>query len=199
VTPFGYPPGFDPTEFRLVASYNDNSDTWNTLEWRNIYDPDSPSYRITKTAPSAADLTVAKSYADIIHEYRMHPEYKFNGHDAQPCRHGTVGLLKRRRVNVAGSVRLIGKEANNIEDVQAGRYAQLDEIIAEYHDPTDAHFHQHVMPLLDHLSGRELAGLVGRGPTHDRPNPYGCPTIPLQTASDTNQAGPLIYVQRAIS
>jgi hypothetical protein len=57
-------------------------------------------------------------------------------------------------------VRLIGKEANNIEEVQAGRYAQLDETITEYNDPADDHFHQHIMPLLDHVSGRELAGLV---------------------------------------
>jgi hypothetical protein len=43
----------------------------------------------------------------------------------------------------------------------AGLYAQLDEIIIEYSDLADDHFHQGVMPLLDHLSGRELASLVG--------------------------------------
>jgi transcriptional regulator with XRE-family HTH domain len=58
-------------------------------------------------------------------------------------------------------VRLIGKEANNIDEVQAGRYAQLDEIITEYHNPNDDHFHREVMPLLDHFSSRELARLVG--------------------------------------
>jgi hypothetical protein len=58
-------------------------------------------------------------------------------------------------------VRLIGKEANNIDEVQAGRYAQLDEIITEYHNPADDHFHQHITPLLEHLSGRELARLTG--------------------------------------
>jgi hypothetical protein len=54
-----------------------------------------------------------------------------------------------------------GKEANNIDEVQAGRYAQLDEIITEYHDPADGHFQQNVMSRLDHLSGREFARLVG--------------------------------------
>jgi hypothetical protein len=58
-------------------------------------------------------------------------------------------------------VRLIGKEANNIDEVQAGRYAQPDEIITEYHDPTEDHFHERIMPALDYLSGRELAVLVG--------------------------------------
>jgi hypothetical protein len=91
----------------------------------------------------------------------MHPEYKFNGPDGQPCRRNTCGLLQRRPIHLVGPVRLIGKEANNIDEVQAGRYAQLDEIITEYHNPADDHFHKEVMPILDHLSGRELAALVG--------------------------------------
>jgi hypothetical protein len=91
----------------------------------------------------------------------MHPEYKFNRPDQQPCRRDTRGLLQRRPVHLEGSPRLIGKEANNIDEVQAGRYAQLDEIVTEYHNAADDHFHREVMPLLDHLSGRELARLVG--------------------------------------
>jgi hypothetical protein len=166
IDPFGFPPGVDSTKFRLIAAYDDNPDTWATLEWRNIYDPDGPSYRITTewTPAAAADLVVVKSYGDILRDYRIHPEYKFNGPDQQPCRRNTRGLLQRRRIDLAGPVRLIGKEANNIDDVQAGRYAQQDEIITEYSDPADDHFHQHVMPLLDHLSGRELASLVGADP-----------------------------------
>jgi hypothetical protein len=140
-----------------------NPDTWTDLEWRNIYDPDGPSYRITTdwTAVAEADVVVVKSYADVLHEYRVHPEYKFNGPDGQPCRRDTSGLLQRRRIDLVGTPRLIGKEANNIDEVQAGRYAQLDEIITEYHNPTDDHFHREVMPRLDHLSGRKLARLVG--------------------------------------
>jgi hypothetical protein len=60
-------------------------------------------------------------------------------------------------VDLAGPVRLIGKEANNIDEVQAGRYAQLDEIITEYGNPTDDPVQHQVMPALDHLSGRDLA------------------------------------------
>ncbi len=163
IDPFGYPPGIDPTKFRLIAAYNDNPESWTSLEWRNIYDPDGPSHRITtdKSAPASANLVVVKSYADVLRDYRIHPEYKFNGPDQQPCLRNTPGLLQRRRVHLAGPPRLIGKEANNIKEVQAGRYAQLDEIITEYDDAADDHFHREVMPLLDHLSGRELAGLVG--------------------------------------
>ena len=80
-------------------------------------------------------------------------------------------------------MRLIGKEANNIDEVQAGRYAQLDEIITEYHDPADDHFHREVMPLLDHLSGRELARLVGADRrTIDRIRAGQMPRRPLREA-----------------
>jgi hypothetical protein len=62
IDPFGYPPGVDPAKFRLIAAYNDNPDSWASLEWRNIYNPAGPSYRITtdKTAPPTPDLVVVK-------------------------------------------------------------------------------------------------------------------------------------------
>jgi hypothetical protein len=163
IHPDGYPPNADGSKFRLVAPYTDNPDTWASLEWRNIYDPDGPNYRITTqwTPEATPGLVVVRSYGDILREYRLHPEYKFNGPDEQPCLRNTRGLLQRRRIDLTGPVRLIGKEANNIDEAQAGRYAQLDEIITEYHDPSDDHFHQQVMPLLHYLSGREIAGQVG--------------------------------------
>ncbi len=45
--PFGYPPGADPARFRLIGPYTDNPEEWATLPWRNLYDPDGPTYRIT--------------------------------------------------------------------------------------------------------------------------------------------------------
>jgi hypothetical protein len=61
-------------------------------------------------------------------------------------------------------VRLIGQEANNIDEVQAGRYAQLDEIISAYPNPADDHLRKQVVPILDRLSGRENS-LLWSGPT----------------------------------
>jgi hypothetical protein len=140
-------------------------------DWRNVYDPDGSSYRITtdRAAPVEPNVAVAKSYGDILREYRVHPEYKFNGLDGQPCPRNTRGLLQRRPIHLAGPVRLIGKEANNIDNVQAGLYAQLHEIITEY--VKDDHFHQQVMPLLDDLSGHKLARRVGTHPPHHSQNP----------------------------
>jgi hypothetical protein len=73
--------------------------------------------------------------------------------------------------------------ANNIGEVQAGRYAQLDEVITEYHNPADDQFHQHVIPLLDNLSGRELASLIGVDRrTVDRIRKGQVPRHPLREA-----------------
>jgi hypothetical protein len=67
--------------------------------------------------------------------------------------------------------------------VQARRYATLDEIITEYHDPANDHFHQEVMPLLDDLSGRELARLVGADRrTVDRIRKGHVPRVKLRQA-----------------
>jgi hypothetical protein len=55
-------------------------------------------------------------------------------------------------------VQLIGKEANNIDEAQAGRYAQLNEIITEYLDSTDDHFHQHVIRSSIICQGENLHG-----------------------------------------
>jgi hypothetical protein len=60
---FGYPPGVNQNEFRLVAAYNDNPDTWTDLEWRNIYDPDGPSYRRPPTEQQPQKQTWSLSKA----------------------------------------------------------------------------------------------------------------------------------------
>ena len=91
------------------------------LEWRNVYDPDGPSYRITtdRDAPVQPDLVIVKSYGQVLRDYLLHPEHKFHGPDGQPCGRLTRGVLRRRPVHVR-DLRYIGKEANKLDDVQAG-------------------------------------------------------------------------------
>ncbi len=113
-----------------------------------------------RPGPRCAQLVSVKSYRDVLCEYRVHPEYKFHGPDGYPCRRNTRELLQSRQVELNGLVRLIGREDNNLDEVQARSYAQLNEIITKYHNPNNDHFHQHAMPLLDHLPGRELAHLI---------------------------------------
>jgi hypothetical protein len=161
VDPFGYPPGVDPTRFRLIAAYTDTPQRWTQLQWRNLYDPDGPAYRITtdRDAPVEPDLVIVKSYAQVLREYRLHPEHKFNGPDGKPCGRNTTGILHRRPVHVL-DLRHIGKEANRLDDVQAGLIGDLNDVLTEYHDPDGGLFHRLVLPVLDRYSGRQLGQLV---------------------------------------
>jgi len=160
---FGHPPGVDPARFLLIAPYDNNPERWTELDWRNRYDPDGPSYTITtdKNAPPDPHLAGVQSYADVLHHYRMHPEHKFNGSDGQPCGRATTGVLHRRPVTLTGSARLIGKEANNLDDVHNGLITNLSDVLTQYDNPNDDTFHRLVMPVLDRYSGRELAALTG--------------------------------------
>ena len=96
----------------------------------------------------------------MLRDYRLHPEHKFHGPDGQSCQRLTRGLLRRRPVHV-GDLRYIGKEANKLDDVQAGIIGQLGDVVTEYTDPNDDAFQRLVLPALDRYSGRELARLVG--------------------------------------
>ncbi len=123
IDPFGYPPGVDPTRFRLIAPYTNNPE-WALLEWRNLYDPDGRTYRITtdRNAPAEPDLVIAKSYQHVLREYRLHPEHKFHGPDCQQCQRLTRGVLQRRPIHLLGTPRLIGKEANELGSSTSGRW-----------------------------------------------------------------------------
>jgi hypothetical protein len=162
VDPFGFPPAADPARFRLIAPYTDKPDEWDGLEWRNLYDSDGPTYRITtdRHAPAEPDLAIVKSYGQVLREYRLHPEHKFSGPDGEACGRLTRGVLRRRPVRVL-DVRYIGKEANRLDDVQAGLVGQLGEVLNEYDDPNDSWVHRLVLPVLAGYSGRQLATLLG--------------------------------------
>jgi hypothetical protein len=80
-----------------------------------------------------------------------------------------LGLGARRLVRAAAArvcrpvhvldIRHIGKEANRLDDVQAGLIGDLDNVLTEYHEPCDEQFRRLVLPVLDR-SGRQLGRLV---------------------------------------
>lgn len=160
--PFGLPEHAAPERFRLIAPYSRHSQNWARLPWRNMYDPDGPTYRITTDRQDTRpDGVLVKSYGQVLREYRLRPEHKFNAPDGQPCRSLTRGLLQRRPVYLAGTAQLIGKEANKIDDVQAGLYGDLDEVVTAYRSSSADVLRTLVLPVLERYSGRELAVLLG--------------------------------------
>jgi len=132
VARFGHPAGMDPKKFHIIAPYTPDSRQWHKSKWFDIYS--NKSFTIsTKVGPSPSIVRV-KSIQDVYEEYKTHPESKSDKPDGSgPCGPLTRGVLRRRSVHAA-YVKLIGKEANNIEAVEHGEIHDLDEILEEYAD-----------------------------------------------------------------
>lgn len=72
------------------------------------------------------------------------------------CGRPTRGLLARRPIEVS-LVHYIGKEANRLEDVEAGLVGDIGEVLTEYVDPARDLVRTLVLPVLEGLSSREVA------------------------------------------
>lgn len=148
--------------FRLIAQYNADATTWEHLDWINLYDPTTGRYRITGDLPTGrtrkTNVVQVKTYRAVLLDHLRHPEAKYADPDGQPCSPSTRGWLARQRIRITG-VRLIGKESNRLEDVEAGLVTARDQVQLDY-GQTD-HAWLETLAAVDHLSGRELARLAG--------------------------------------
>jgi hypothetical protein len=60
-----------------------------------------------------------KTYGEVFEEYEWHPESKCADASGEPAGKQTIGLLQRRHVSV-GQIMYIGRESNQLEEVEAG-------------------------------------------------------------------------------
>lgn len=164
IAPYGYPSGVDPARFRLVAPYSADRGQWLRLPWRNFYDPDSQVYRLS-TAPHDAtmgprpcDLVDVLTYRFLANRYQAHPEAKYADADGEPCGSRTRGPLYRRSVRPS-RISVIGKETNELEQVNAGLHGSVDDIQAVY-VAEDIELKE-ALAAVAHLSGRQLSRLLG--------------------------------------
>jgi hypothetical protein len=149
------------------------------MRWLNRYDAHGRTYAVT-TGPASGHTVRLKSMGDVVAEYRGHPEAKSLGPDGRPCGRETTGLLRRRPVRAASFV-YIGKEANELDDVEEGLVHDLGEVMTEYGHLEDEWEHL-ILPALRQIPTRELAGRTGltvrtiqrtikAGPNATRPHP----------------------------
>ena len=83
---------------------------------------------------------------DIVTLYRRKREDKSLGPDGQPCHRETTGLLHRRPVRDL-TIRHIGKEANQLQDLAAGLHS-ADDVTATYDHQRRGVYPQLVLPAL---------------------------------------------------
>jgi len=151
------PPGCDSDRLRLVAPYERNAST--DTPWRNLYNPDIVVSVTTDALVEVSDEIRIKTYGQIISEYAFHPETKFLDATGAPCHRGSRGLLQRDHI-AAGPWAIIGKEANQLDEVQNGVVPPA-EVTTVYEDGRDNYFRNVALPILSSLSGRDLAKVVG--------------------------------------
>jgi len=149
VRPFGHPYGSSPDRFQLIAPYETDSRRWLRNEWIDRYSGNT--YRIRTTGDHGTRRTArVKTYGDVIEEYEFHPESKCADASGQPSGKQTVGLLQRRHVRI-DSISAIGKESNNLEEVEAGLVHDEQNVYTEYTDRRRDHWSREVVPALRQL------------------------------------------------
>jgi len=130
VSPFGHPTNTDPTHFHLILPYNNDPKKWLKHKWIDQYTGNeyfiSTNYNDRQTAR-------VKTYEEVIEEYHFHPEAKCADANGIPSNKQTIGLLQRRHVRI-DQIKYIGKESNNLEEVDAGTIHSEDSIYTEYVD-----------------------------------------------------------------
>lgn len=134
VRPLGHPVGVDPTRFHLIAPYEINPAMWTKMNWIDQYT--GKQFLISVSGNYSTRQTArVKTFADVIADYAFHAESKCANAQGAVSGRDTLGLLQRRHVKI-DRVRFIGKESNELEEVDAGMVHSLQDVYTEYVDPT---------------------------------------------------------------
>jgi len=91
-----------------------------------------------------------KTYGEIIEEYEFHPESKCAEGFGQACQKETRGLLQRRRIAI-DKIKFIGKESNNLEEVEAGLIHDEKNLYADYVDPKRDTWVTKILPMIQKI------------------------------------------------
>jgi hypothetical protein len=145
VSPFGHPLGANPDKFHLISPYDSDSRKWLEKEW--IDQHSGKKYRITTRGDyGTRHVARVKTYGEVVEEYESHPESKCADADGKPCDRKTMGLLQRRHLKVE-QIKCIGKESNNLEEIDAGTIRDQN-VYTEYLDPKRTEWISKIQPAL---------------------------------------------------
>jgi hypothetical protein len=150
VRKLGYPPNVNPEKFHLIGPYTSESREWLKIKWINQYS--RKTYRITTEGHHGSlDSARVKTYGELLREYEVHPEAKCADAKGKACEKQTVGLLQRRHIKI-DLVKFIGKESNNLEEVEAGLIHSAQNVYTEYPDQQRDEWQTKIVPALNKIS-----------------------------------------------
>lgn len=119
---------------------------WLNRTWTDQYSGND--YKITTTGSHGNRHNArVKTYSEVLHDYEIHPESKCADARGKICGEQAVGLLQRRHVRI-DQVKYIGKESNNLEEVEAGLHHSAENIYTEYPDPRRDEWQTKILPAL---------------------------------------------------
>jgi hypothetical protein len=146
--------------FQLMAPYLTTAAEALMATWVNKYDP-MAHYMIGTELELMNDRVKVVTYADVLMDYRVHPEAKFAAWDGSKSGPLTTGRLRRIHVTLAG-VDYLGKESNRLEESTQGQLA-LDEtqLRVTTSDQRWDQIRHTVFRVLGRYKDRENARLVG--------------------------------------
>lgn len=156
--PFGTPPGADTDRFQLIAPYETDPARWTKMPWTERYS--QRPYRITTANSPDRRTAVVKSYGDVLLEYENHPEAKLADSMGRASAKTTLGLLQRRRVHPA-TLKYIGKESNQLEQVEAGLITADEDVYTEYTDPARDEWATVILPAIRKMPLKTLVEITG--------------------------------------
>jgi hypothetical protein len=159
VKDFGHPAGVDAERFHLVSPYETDSRKWLKKRWIDQYS--GKAYRIT-TSGHHGDRRTARvsTFGDVLRKYEYHPESKCADAHGKVCGKQTIGLLQRRHIRI-DQIKYIGKESNNLEEVEAGLEHSQENVYTEYPDPRRDEWGTKIVPALQNITLRKLEKMTG--------------------------------------
>jgi len=152
VARLGHPAGTDPKHFHLIGSYSADPETWTSRILTDAYS--GQDYAITTALSYQPGVVRVKSYEDVLEEFLAHGEPKSATSDGAPAGASARGVLSRRHVTPS-EIRLIGKESNALELVEAGMIGDWDAVLSRYGSDK-------VQPSAEQLRSASAAALANR-------------------------------------
>jgi hypothetical protein len=160
VAPFGHPAGADPAHFQLIGPWERDPTQWLDLAWIDRYTGRRLRIRTTDDWADFDGIANVKNMAQVLADYSVRREPKSAGPDGRPCQRDTIGLLQRRPV-VACTITHIGKEANNLDEIEAQLIHDPDDAISDYPDDRRAPWKSLVLPVLRQIPTHEIEKATG--------------------------------------
>jgi hypothetical protein len=143
--------------FDLVAPYERAPRRWSAMDWLDV--ETGRTWSVTTHAFAGADTIRVKSIREVVLLYRRKREAKSVGPGGEPCTRETIGLLRRRPVRDL-TLRHIGKEARQLEDLVAG-LRSWDDVTEAYIYAGRGAYRQLVFPILLAFPQRVVAQATG--------------------------------------